>query len=75
MTQSPTLIYPDLSKLFIIDVDASNVSVAAVLSQVVDGVEHPVANFNPKSSLYNGFRISKIWKVKKMGTKARTISI
>ena len=42
LTTSPILVYPDLTKLFILDTDASNHSLGAVLSQVHDGKEKVV---------------------------------
>ena len=42
LTTSPILVYPDLTKPFILDTDASNHSVGAVLSQVHDGKEKVV---------------------------------
>ena len=46
LTRSPTLIYPDVSRPVILDTDASDISIGAVLSQVIDGSEHPVAYFS-----------------------------
>ncbi|GFX80707.1 retrovirus-related Pol polyprotein from transposon 412 [Trichonephila clavipes] len=43
LTSSPILIYPQLDKPFILDTDASNESVGAVLSQEIDGQERVVA--------------------------------
>jgi len=37
------LIYPDYSKEFILNTDASNQALGAVLGQVINGVEHPIA--------------------------------
>ena len=42
LTTSPILVYPDLTKPFILDTDASNHSLGAVLSQVHDGKEKVV---------------------------------
>jgi hypothetical protein len=43
---APILVYPDISKSFILDCDASNEGLGAVLSQKdVEGVEHPVAYY------------------------------
>ncbi|MCV6574127.1 MAG: RNase H-like domain-containing protein, partial [Cohaesibacter sp.] len=39
---APILAKPDCSRAFIVDADASNDAVGAVLSQVTDGAEHPV---------------------------------
>ena len=46
LTKTPTLCYPDFEKPFILDTDASNVAIGAVLSQVADGVECPIAYFS-----------------------------
>ncbi|GFU76940.1 retrovirus-related Pol polyprotein from transposon 297 [Trichonephila clavipes] len=43
LTSSPILIYPQPDKPFILDTDASNESVGAVLSQEIDGHERVVA--------------------------------
>ncbi|GFU17622.1 retrovirus-related Pol polyprotein from transposon 412 [Trichonephila clavipes] len=43
LTSSPILIYPQPDKPFILDTDASNESVGAVLSQEIDGRERVVA--------------------------------
>ena len=46
LTKTPTLCYPDFEKPFILDTYASNVAIGAVLSQVADGVERPIAYFS-----------------------------
>ena len=46
LSELPILIYPDVSQPFILDTDASDVSIGAVLSQCKDEVEHPVAYFS-----------------------------
>ena len=43
VTSAPVLVYPDFSKPFIVDTDASNGAVGGVLSQICDGKEHPAA--------------------------------
>ncbi|GFW52474.1 retrovirus-related Pol polyprotein from transposon 297 [Trichonephila clavipes] len=43
LTSSPILIYPQPDKPFILDTDASNESVGAVLSQEIDAIERVVA--------------------------------
>ncbi|GFV75112.1 retrovirus-related Pol polyprotein from transposon 17.6 [Trichonephila clavipes] len=43
LTSSPILIYPQPDKPFILDTDASNESVGAVLSQEIDGQERVIA--------------------------------
>ena len=37
------LAHPDFSKKFILDTDASNEAIGAVLSQEIDGKERPIA--------------------------------
>ena len=46
MTQSPVLIYPDPNRQFALDTDASHLAIGAVLSQMIDGKEYPVAYFS-----------------------------
>ena len=49
ITLSPVLMYPNLSILFIIQMDASDCGIGAVLRQLDDtGCEHPVAFFSQK---------------------------
>ena len=43
LTESPILTHPDFSQPFILDTDASDVAIAAVLSQKIDGIEHAIA--------------------------------
>ena len=43
LSQEPLLIYPDFSQPFIVACDASTKAVGAILSQVKDGAERPVA--------------------------------
>ena len=43
LTESPILAHPDFEKEFILDTDASDVAIAAVLSQVIEGREHVIA--------------------------------
>ena len=42
LTTAPMLQYPDFKSLFVVDTDASNVSLGAVLSNVIDGDERPL---------------------------------
>lgn len=42
LVDAPPLVYPDFSKTFILDTDASDTGIGVVLSQVVDGVERVV---------------------------------
>lgn len=47
VTSPPVLAYPDLSKPFILETDASGVGIGGVLSQVgSDGKEHPIAFYS-----------------------------
>ncbi|KAJ8884181.1 hypothetical protein PR048_016038 [Dryococelus australis] len=43
LTTSPVYAYPDFSKPFILATDASQLAIDSILSQVVNGEEHPVA--------------------------------
>ena len=37
LTTAPVLAFPDYSRLFILDTDASNTEIGAILSQVLEG--------------------------------------
>ena len=43
LCQSPPLAHPDFKKTFILDTDATDVAIGAVLSQVIDGQERVIA--------------------------------
>ena len=43
LTQAPILSFPNFSELFILDTDASNTAIGAVLSQLINGQEKVVA--------------------------------
>jgi hypothetical protein len=43
LVSSPILAHPDFSKKFILDTDARNEAIGAVLSQEIDGKERPIA--------------------------------
>ncbi len=43
LTEAPILSYPNFSEPFILDTDASNTAIGAVLTQVVNGQEKAVA--------------------------------
>ena len=46
LSNAPVLAYPDPASTFILDTDASNEGISAVLSQGIDGEERPVAFFS-----------------------------
>ena len=46
LTEAPVLGYPSLDGQFILDTDASNLAIGAVLSQVQDGVERVLAYYS-----------------------------
>ncbi|XP_033741736.1 uncharacterized protein LOC117328321 [Pecten maximus] len=48
MTRAPVLANPDFNEPFTIQTDASNVAIGAVLSQVIDDEEHPIAYISRK---------------------------
>ncbi len=52
LTTAPVLAYPDVDKMFILATDASKESVGAVLSQMHDGVEKPVAYYSKTLNLH-----------------------
>lgn len=43
LTSDPILVYPDFEKPFVLTTDASNFALGAVLSQIHEGKDHPVA--------------------------------
>jgi len=43
LCSTPVLAYPNIKLPFILTTDASKVAIAAILSQVQDGVERPIA--------------------------------
>ena len=46
LAETVTLAYPQPNQIFILDTDASDVAVGAILSTMVDGVERPIAFFS-----------------------------
>jgi transposase InsO family protein/ribosomal protein L21E len=50
LVQAPVLAYPDPNETFILDTDASNLGIGAVLSQVQKGEERPIAYASKKLS-------------------------
>jgi len=51
LAETVTLAYPQPNQTFILDTDASDVAVGAILSTMVDGVERPIAFFLPSNEL------------------------
>jgi len=43
LVEAPILVHPDVTKPFILDTDASDKAIGAVLSEIVDDKEHVVA--------------------------------
>ena len=50
LTNAPVMPYPDPSRPYIVDTDASTEGIRAVLSQEKDGQEHIVAYYSAKFS-------------------------
>ena len=50
LTENVLLAYPQFDLPFIVATDASDVGIAAVLSQVIDGQERPIAFYTQKPS-------------------------
>jgi len=48
LLSKPVLITPNFDLPFIVQTDASNKAIGAVLSQVISDVEHPIAFLNRK---------------------------
>ncbi|XP_068097047.1 uncharacterized protein [Hyperolius riggenbachi] len=48
LCQNPVLVAPDFTREFVVQTDASDVGLGAVLSQVIDGEEHPVVFLSRK---------------------------
>jgi hypothetical protein len=46
LTESPVLAFPDFTREFILQTDASNYQSGAVLSQIIEGEERPIAYFS-----------------------------
>ena len=46
LAETVTLAYPHRNQIFILDTDASDVAMGAILSTTVDGVERPIAFFS-----------------------------
>ena len=69
LTKAPVLAFPDFTQPFLIDTDASNTGLGAVLSQVgPDGKEHPIAfasrSLNPAERNYSVTRrelLAVVW--------------
>ena len=43
LLQAPILVFPNFSHPFVTDTDASETALGAVLSQIIDGEERPIA--------------------------------
>ncbi|KAJ8865746.1 hypothetical protein PR048_033267 [Dryococelus australis] len=68
---SPVLAYPDFSKPFVLTTDASQYVIGSVLSQVVNGEEHPVAYTSTQlNKAENNYSLTEkellavVWRVK-----------
>uniref|UniRef100_A0A803JM67 Gypsy retrotransposon integrase-like protein 1 n=1 Tax=Xenopus tropicalis TaxID=8364 RepID=A0A803JM67_XENTR len=52
LCSQPVLITPDFTKKFIVQTDASDVGVGAVLSQIREGAEHPIVFLSKKLNIH-----------------------
>ncbi|CAJ0924600.1 unnamed protein product [Ranitomeya imitator] len=59
LCSQPVLVTPDFSSEFVVQTDASDTGVGAVLSQVRDGVEHPVLYLSRKLNVHEQSNISE----------------
>lgn len=71
LTQSPILIHPNYNDPFILETDASGFGLGAILTQVRDGKEHPIAyasrSLKPAEKNYPVFELEAlavVWAVK-----------
>jgi hypothetical protein len=70
MSETPVLRFPQLNRPFILTTDASQVAAGSVLSQVVDGGDHPVAfasfKFSPAETRYSAIERELLALVKEV---------
>lgn len=75
ITEAPILIYPDFTKPFLVLTDASGKGLGAILAQVIDEKEHPIAyisrSLKPAEQNYPVFEqeaLAVVWAVKQFRT-------
>lgn len=66
LCKKPVLAVPDFTQQFILQTDASDIGLGAVLSQVKDGVEHPILYLSrkmlPRETRYAVVEKCSVWQ-------------